>query len=61
MLFLLLPHGRQREFLAKDGHIEPVILVGAPLTTSWWDPAVCHEPSVNVNNLGCDPLSTSES
>jgi hypothetical protein len=33
---------------------------GAPLTTGWWDPAVCHEPSVNVNNLGCDPLSTSE-
>jgi hypothetical protein len=31
-----------------------------PLTTGWWDPAVCHEPSVNVNNLGYDPLSTSE-
>jgi hypothetical protein len=33
---------------------------GAPLTTGWWDPAVCHEPSVNVSNLGCDPLLTSE-
>jgi hypothetical protein len=33
---------------------------GTPLTTGWWDPAVCHEPCVNVNNLGCDPLSTSE-
>jgi hypothetical protein len=32
----------------------------ALLTTGWWDPAVCHEPSVNVNNLGDDPLSTSE-
>jgi hypothetical protein len=32
----------------------------APLATGWWDPAVCHEPYVNVNNLGCDPLSTSE-
>jgi hypothetical protein len=32
----------------------------APLTTGWWDPAVCHEQRVNVNNLGCDPLSTSE-
>jgi hypothetical protein len=26
-----------------------------PFTTGWWDPAVCHEPYVNVNNLGCDP------
>jgi hypothetical protein len=33
---------------------------GAPLTTGWWDPAVCHEPYVNVNNLGYDSLSTSE-
>jgi hypothetical protein len=33
---------------------------GAPLTTGWWDPAVCHEPCVNVSNLGCDPLLTSE-
>jgi hypothetical protein len=33
---------------------------GAPLTTGWWDPAVCHEQSVNVDNLGCDPLSISK-
>jgi hypothetical protein len=33
---------------------------GAPLTLGWWDPTVCHEPYVYVNNLGCDPLSTSE-
>jgi hypothetical protein len=33
---------------------------GPPLTTGWWDPALCYEPSVNVNNLGCDPLWTSE-
>jgi hypothetical protein len=33
---------------------------GAPLTICWQDPATYHEPSVNVNNLGCDPLSTSE-
>jgi hypothetical protein len=33
---------------------------GAPLTTGWWDPAVCHKPCVHVNHLGCDPLSTSE-
>jgi hypothetical protein len=30
----------------------------APLTTTWWDPAVCHESYVNVNNLEYDPLST---
>jgi hypothetical protein len=28
---------------------------GLLLTTGWWDPAVCHEPCVNVNILGCDP------
>jgi hypothetical protein len=33
---------------------------GGLLTTSWWDPAVCHEPYIKVNNLGCDPLSASE-
>jgi hypothetical protein len=33
---------------------------GTPLTTGWRDPAVCHEPCVNVNNLGYYPLSTSE-
>jgi hypothetical protein len=33
---------------------------GPPLTTGWWDPAVCHEPFVNVSNLGYDPLSTYE-
>jgi hypothetical protein len=33
---------------------------GAPLTTGWWDPAVCHEPSVNANNLEYGPLSISE-
>jgi hypothetical protein len=33
---------------------------GAPLTISWWDPAVFHEPYINVNNLGYDPLSMSE-
>jgi hypothetical protein len=60
MLVLLLSHVGRREFLAWDDQIGPVILGGSPLTTGWWDPAVCHEPSVNVNNLGCDPLSTSE-
>jgi hypothetical protein len=60
MLVLLLPHVGCREFLPWDVQIGPVILGGAPLTTGWWDPAVCHEPCVNVNNLGCDPLSTSE-
>jgi hypothetical protein len=61
MLVLLPPHIRQREFLAWDDQIGPVILgAGAPLTTGWWDPAVCQEPSVDVSNLGCDPLSTSE-
>jgi hypothetical protein len=33
---------------------------GPPLTTGWWAPAISSEPSVNVNNLGCDPLSTPE-
>jgi hypothetical protein len=33
---------------------------GTPLTTGWWDPAAYHEQCVNVNNLECDPLSTSE-
>jgi hypothetical protein len=33
---------------------------GAPLTTGWCDPDVCYEPYVNVNNLGCDPLSTAK-
>jgi hypothetical protein len=60
MLVLLLPYGRQKKFLAWDDQIGPVILGGTPLTTGWWDPAVCHEPCVNVNNLGFDPLSTSE-
>jgi hypothetical protein len=60
MLFLLLPHGRRRKFLPRDGQIGPIIFRGTPLTTGGWDPAVCHEPYVNVNNLGCDPLSTSE-
>jgi hypothetical protein len=55
VLVSLLPHVGWREFLAWDGHIGPVIL-----TTGWWDPAVCDEPGVNVNNLRCDPLSTSE-
>jgi hypothetical protein len=27
---------------------------GAPLTTGWWDPDVCHESYVNVNNLSHD-------
>jgi hypothetical protein len=60
MLVLLLPHGRWREFLAWDGQIGPFIFRGAPLTIGWWDPAVCPEPFVNANNLGYDPLSTSE-
>jgi hypothetical protein len=60
MLVLLLPRGMWREFFSLNGQIGPVILGRAPLTTGWWDPAVCHEPGVNVNNLGCDPLSTSE-
>jgi hypothetical protein len=60
MLVLLLPHVRQREFLAWDGQIGPVILGGVPLTIGWWDPAVCPELFVNVDNLGYDPLSTSE-
>jgi hypothetical protein len=52
VLALLLPHVGWREFLPWDGQIGPVILGGAPLTAGWWDPAVCHEPFVNVNNLG---------
>jgi hypothetical protein len=60
VLVLLLPHVRWREFLAWDGQIGPVILGGAPLTTGWWDPVVYHESYVNVKNMGCDPLSTSE-
>jgi hypothetical protein len=58
MLVLLLPHVRQRELLAWDGQLWPIIL--AALTTDLWDPAVCHEPYVDVNNLGHDLLSTSE-
>jgi hypothetical protein len=60
VLVLLLPCGKWREFLAWDGQIGPVILGGTPLTTSWWDPPVCHETCVNVSNLAYDPLSTSE-
>jgi hypothetical protein len=44
---------RQREFLI-------CYFRGAPLTTGWWDPPLCHEPSVNINNLGCDPLLATE-
>jgi hypothetical protein len=57
VLVLLLPH--------VGGNLGPGMsnwacyFRGPPLTTGWWDPAVCHEPYVNVNNLGCDPLSTS--
>jgi hypothetical protein len=47
-------------FWPGNGQIWPVILRGSPLTTGWWDSAICHEPYVNVNNLGDDPLSTSE-
>jgi hypothetical protein len=36
MLVLLLPYVRQREFLAWDSQIVPIILAGAPLTTDWW-------------------------
>jgi hypothetical protein len=61
VLVLPFPHVGWKEFLLWDGQIGPVILVGTPLTTGWWNPAaVCHEPCVNVNNLVCDPLSTSE-
>jgi hypothetical protein len=43
-------------FLLWDGQIGPVILGGgAPLATGWWDPAVCHEPIVNINNLDVSP------
>jgi hypothetical protein len=59
VLVLLLPHVEWRDFLPWDGQIGPLILGGTPLTTGW-DPAVCHEPCVNVNNLGYNPLSTSE-
>jgi hypothetical protein len=59
VLVLILPHVGWREFLPWDAQIGPVIL-GAPLSTGWWDLAVCHEPYINVYNLGCDPLSTSE-
>jgi hypothetical protein len=47
-------------FLGWDDQIGLIIFRRAPLTTGWWDPAVCHEPCINVNNLGCDSLSTSE-
>jgi hypothetical protein len=60
VLVLLLPHFGRNEILAWDDQIGPVILGGALLTTGWGVPDVCHEPSVKVNNLGCDPLSTSE-
>jgi hypothetical protein len=53
MLVLLLPHGlRWPDWTCYFRE--------APLTTGWWDPAVYHEPCVNINNLGCDPSSTSE-
>jgi hypothetical protein len=60
MLVLFLPHVGWREFLPWDVQIGPVILGGAPLTTCLWDCAVCYEPYIDVNNLGCDPLSISE-
>jgi hypothetical protein len=25
---------------------------GPPLTTGWWDPAVCHEPCVKIQQSG---------
>jgi hypothetical protein len=59
VLVLLLPHVGWREFLPWDGQIGPVIL-GGSIDCRLVGSAVCHEPSVNVNNLGCDPLSTSE-
>jgi hypothetical protein len=43
-----------------NSQIGPIILGGTPLTTGWCDPDVCYEPYINVNNLGCDPLLTSE-
>jgi hypothetical protein len=30
------------------------------MATGRQDSAVCHNPSVNVSNMGCDPLSTSK-
>jgi hypothetical protein len=66
MLVLLLTYVGWREVLAWNVQIGPVILGDAPWTTGWWHPAVCHEPFVNVNNLGCrsqgidNPLLTSE-
>jgi hypothetical protein len=47
------------EFLNWDGQIEPVILGGL----HWLQVdgiLLYHGPSVNVSNLGCDPLSTSD-
>jgi hypothetical protein len=35
-----------------------LLVLGAPLMAGQQDPAVYHEPSVNVSNLGCDLLST---
>jgi hypothetical protein len=53
VLALLLPHVGQRKFLAWDDQMGGSVdcsLVGS----------CCHEPCVNVNNLECDLLSTSE-
>jgi hypothetical protein len=62
MLLLLLPHVGWREFFGLGCTDWACYFMGggAPLTTGWWDPAVCHKPYVNANNLGCDPLSKSE-
>jgi hypothetical protein len=59
VLVLLLPHGRQREFFPGMSGLA-CYFRGAPLTTGWWDPAVCRESRVNVKSLGCEALSTSE-
>jgi hypothetical protein len=60
VLVLLLPHVGWKEFFPGMTRLGLLFERGAPLTIGWWDPVVCHEPYVNVNNLGYDPLSTSE-
>jgi hypothetical protein len=60
MLVLLLPHVRWREIFGMEWPDWDCYFRGAPLTTGWWDLAVCREPSANVNNPGYDPLSTSK-
>jgi hypothetical protein len=50
MLVLLLAH-QTEEIFGLGWPDWAYYFKGDLLTTGWWDPAVCHEPSGNVNNL----------